>query len=481
MGRKLNLGTVGRRDWIAFGIWTALSLAFCIWLGSLWLFALLALFFFDLYISRFIPWRWWEKSRSKTVRGVMSLVEDIVVVLILVSVLNLFFFQMFKIPSSSLEKTNLVGDHLLVSKMNYGPRVPMTPLAFPLVHNQFPFSHAKSFSEAIKVPYRRLKGFEEIKRGDIVVFNFPAGDTVPVKVPNPDYYTLVYQYGRDRIWNDPRTFGEVIYRPVDMRDHYVKRLVGMPGDTLQVRQNALLVNGKEQPWPLEAQLNYYVQTDGNGLSDDYMEALGISREDRLLLMNVDPQYYAYFESMGFERDTVAPSSSFSPFGVIYRFPLTNSMADNLRRHSAVKELVVEPDPTQEQFPTYPLGAGYGWTRDNYGPIWIPKKGATVPLDLRNLPLYERVIRNFEGHALEVKGGEIFIDGEAARSYTFAMDYYFMMGDNRHNSADSRAWGFVPEDHIVGKPVLIWLSIDKDKPLFKGGIRWDRFLKVPSAD
>lgn len=478
MQRKIIPDTVTKRDWISFALWTAASLAFCLWLGNWWLFVLLLLFFFDLYISRFIPWQWWQKSQSKAVRSTMGLVEDIVVVLVLVSVLNLFFFQMFKIPTSSLEKTNLVGDHLIVSKVNYGPRVPMTPLALPLVHNRIPISGGKSFSEAIKLPYRRLKGFEDIKRGDIVVFNFPAGDTVPTKVLNPDYYTLVYQYGRERIRGDKETFGEIIYRPVDMRDHYVKRLVGMPGDTLQVKANTLIVNGKPQPWPKEAQLNYFVQTKGGAFSSEELDKLGISKDDIFVLDGADPNYLPLYRALRLEPDT---TGSVPSYGMVYHFPLTRGMLAKLEKHSAVKKIVVEPDPTPDQFTTYPLGADYGWTRDNYGPIWIPKKGRTVRLTRSNLPLYERVIRNFEGHTLEVKGSDIFIDGKPASEYTFGMDYFFMMGDNRHNSADSRAWGFVPEDHIVGKPVLIWISIDKNKPFFKGGFRWDRFLKKPSAD
>ena len=478
MKRKLIPDSVSKRDWVIFGLWTAAALAFCIWLGSFWLFLLLALFFFDLYITRFIPWRWWAKSDSKALKSTMGLVEDIVVVLILVSVLNLFFFQMFKIPTSSLEKTNLVGDHLLVSKVNYGPRVPMTPLALPLVHNQIPWTGGKSFSEAVKLPYRRLSGFEAIKRGDIVVFNFPAGDTVPKKVLNPDYYTLVHQYGRERIWSDKETFGEIIYRPVDMRDHYVKRLVGMPGDTLQVKANDLFVNGKRQPWPKEAQLNYFVQTKGGAFTADELDGLGISQRDVFVLDGANAEYSTLFAALSLEADTTKAVPS---YGMVYHFPMTKGMLEELKKHSNVRKIVVEPDPAEEQFTTYPLGAGYGWTRDNYGPIWIPKKGATVALSLSNLPLYERVIRNFEGHALEVTGGRILIDGKEAQTYTFGMDYYFMMGDNRHNSADSRAWGFVPEDHIVGKPVLIWVSIDPDKGLFGGGFRWDRFLKKPSAE
>lgn len=471
--KKIDFKSVRRRSWIWLAIYTIVLLIMAFWIGSAWLFILLWPLFFDICITRFIPWRWWEKSESKTLRSVMHLVEDLLVVLLLVHMLNIFFFQQFKIPTSSLEKTFLVGDHLFVSKLSYGPRLPMTPFAFPLFHNQFP-GGGKTYLDKPQLKYKRIKGLGEVERNDIVVFNFPAGDTVTTKVLNPDYYTLVALYGRERIWNDPNTFGEVIYRPVDMRDHYVKRAVGLPGDTLQVIENQLFINGSLQEHPKLMQLNFFIQTDGYNFSAEELDELGISHDDRLLLDGSNVAYRDLF-AYQLELDSISEATGFGP---VYHFPLTREMREQLQRHSHVKKIVVEPSPDPNGYPTFPLKLDTGWTRDSYGPIWVPKKGTTIPLTEENIRTYERCIRNFEGHQIAFKEGKVLIDGIPTDTYTFEMDYYFMMGDNRHNSADSRAWGFVPEDHIVGKPLRVWLSLDKDKPLFGGRVRWHRFFSSP---
>lgn len=456
--KNMDWKSVSKGSWIKFAIWAVLVIAFAIWARSIWILLLLPLFF-DIYISKIVPWRWWKKSQSSFVRGMMGLLEDLVVVLLIVHALNLFVFQQFKIPSGSLEKTALIGDHLFVSKLSYGPRVPMTPLAFPLVHNQFP-GGAKAYLDKPQWDYKRLKGLGKVEMYDIVVFNFPVGDTVALQVTNPDYYTLVKQYGRERVWNDERTFGKVVFRPVDMRDHYVKRAVGMPGDSLQIINNALYINGQKLKEPELLQYNYFVETDGYHFSPSELKDLGINNDDVVLLSN---------------QTVIAVDSTLSnPAGAIYHFPLTAEMKGRLERHSHVKRIAIEPDPTPEQFFTFPINMNTGWTRDNYGPLWIPKAGATIVLTPTNIALYERCIRNYEGHDLVQKDGVVYIDGAATDTYTFEMDYYWMMGDNRHNSLDSRSWGLVPEDHIVGKPLFVWLSWDKDK----GGVRWNRFFTVP---
>ena len=201
--------------------------------------------------------------------------------------------------------------------------------------------------------------------------------------------------------------------------------------------------------------------------------MGISKDDIIALDGRDLAYAPLFRDL-LRLDSLQTND----YGIVYHFPLTNDMRDRLSKHSIVKEIVLEPSPNQKEWTTFPLGVENGWMRDTYGPIWIPKKGATIHLTLANLPLYEHCIRNYERHKLDVKNGTIFIDDQPATSYTFEMDYYFMMGDNRHNSADSRAWGFVPEDHIVGTPMFVWLSTNKDKPLFGGKIRWNRFFISP---
>lgn len=454
---KIDWKGVSKRQWIKAAIWAIVILLFSIWVSNAWFFLIVYPFIFDIYITHFIPWRWWEKSSNSLVKGAMGLVEDLIVVLIIVHFLNLFVFQQFKIPSGSLEKTALIGDHLFVSKLSYGPRVPMTPLAFPLFHNQFPWG-GKAYLDQPQWKYHRLKGFGKVKMNDIVVFNFPVGDTVALNVTNPDYYTLKKQYGRERIWSDKQTFGEVVYRPVDMRDHYVKRAVGMPGDSLQIINNSLYINGQLMKEPEKLQYNYFVETNGNHFSAKELQDLGINEDDIVLLSN---------QTFAFGNDTLGVS------GTLYHFPLTKAMREKLERHSIVKKIIIEPSPSPDQFYTFPIDMETGWTRDNYGPLWIPKKGATIYLTPENLELYKRCIVNYEGHDLVVKDHIVYIDGIASDTYTFEMDYYWMMGDNRHNSLDSRSWGFVPEDHIVGKPMFVWLSWDKDKK----GIRWSRFFST----
>lgn len=456
---------------VKFTIATLLYVLFCIWMGNLWL-LLGEVVIIDLFLTRFVPWGAWKKSKNPKVRQALEWVDDIVFALVAVYFINLFVFQNYQIPTPSLEKSLLVGDYLFVSKLSYGPRVPNTPLSFPLVQNTLPFFNTKSYLDWPEWGYKRVKGLGNVKRNDIVVFNFPAGDTVALKVQNPDYHTLVSMLGRDRIWLDKQNFGEVIYRPVDKRENYVKRCIGMPGDTLQIIDNAVYIDGKELPAPEKVQFVYYVQTDGARFTDEQFRALDVSKDDRKLASD-DSYYVQYLSYMGFE-----PKSP-GDYGTVYRLPLTGEALEKIKKFGFVKKIVIEPDILGGT--TYPAGYETGWTRDNFGPLWIPARGATIPLDERNLALYERCIRNYENNTLEVKDGQAYINGQPADSYTFKYDYYFMMGDNRHNSADSRSWGFVPEDHIVGKPILIWLSIDKDRSLFDGKIRWDRLFRTVHPD
>lgn len=458
--QKKNLLT--RRNIVGV-IVSLLFIAFAIWAGWLWLIFLPLII--DYYFFHKIKWNWYNSIQNNLLRNICAWLCDIVCCVIGVALLNIYFFQNFAIPSSSLEKTLLVGDYLYVDKLSYGPRLPNTPLAIPLVHNTF--LGGKSYSETPTLEYRRLPGRGHVEREDLVVFNFPAGDTVAVKVPNPDYYTLIALYGRDVVWKNTSEFGEIVYRPVDRRDHYVKRCVGMPGETLQIRNNDLYINGEKQARPKYMQLNYYVQAKPEGLSVRDFETLGISESDRGYIQ-LSPETSSSLSSMGFDLALEGGKSTF------YHFPLTEEMLQKLQSDTRVLKIVVEPD--SEGF-TYPVEAHLGWSRDNYGPILIPKKGLTIKLSPNNLLLYKRCIEAYERHSVAIdSNGAIMIDGEAKDTYTFAMDYYFMMGDNRHNSADSRYWGFVPEDHVVGKPVLLWLSLDKDKGLFSGKIRWHRMFR-----
>lgn len=455
------------KQWIKFGIAAVLYILFCLWMQNLWLLLGLVVVV-DIFLTRYIPWGAWKRSKNPKVRNVLEWVDDIVFALIAVYFINLFVFQNYQIPSSSLEKSLLVGDYLFVSKLSYGPRVPNTPLSFPLVQNTLPIVNTKSYLDWPEWRYKRVKGFGKVKRGDIVVFNFPAGDTVALKVQNPDYYTLIEEVGRERIWLDKATFGDVIYRPVDKRENYVKRCIGMPGDTIEVRDNQVYIDGKAAENPKDMQFNYYVETDGSPLTEEQFRLMDVSREDRTMVSNA-----GLLAFLGF---TPKADGSYNP---VYRMPLTNKALAIARKLPIVKKTVIEPDALGG--PTYPAGYQTGWTRDNFGPLWIPAKGATIPLTEHNLALYGRCIQNYENNTLEVKDGKAYINGEPETSYTFKYDYYFMMGDNRHNSADSRSWGFVPEDHIVGKPILIWLSLDKDRSLFDGGIRWNRLFRWVHPD
>ena len=460
-----------KRQWIKFSIATILYLLFILWVQNAWL--LLGLIVLvDIYLTKYIPWGAWKQVKNPKLRSVLEWIDDIVFALIAVYIIQIFGFQNYQIPSSSLEKSLLVGDYLFVSKLSYGPRIPNSPISFPLVQNTLPILNCKSYLDWPNWGYKRVKGLGSVKRNDIVVFNFPAGDTIAIKVQNPDYYTLVDEYGRDYIWQDKATFGDVIYRPVDKRENYVKRCIGMPGDTLEIRNNQVYIDGKIAENPEKMQLNYFVETNGSMLSEEQFRLLDVSKDDRVLIngnTNINLMNF-----LGIQPNT---NGQYNP---IYHFPLTQKTLEIAKKLPAVKKVVIESD-TFGGATYYPVGYQTGWSRDNYGPLWIPKKGATIPLTEENLALYSRCIKNYENNQLEVKDGQVYINGKPENSYTFKYDYYWMMGDNRHNSADSRSWGFVPEDHIVGKPIMIWLSLDKDRTLFDGGIRWNRLFRWVHPD
>ena len=463
--------------WVKFGVVTACYLAFLYWVESWWGLIVVP-FIYDAYISKKIKWTWWKELENDIARIAMSWIDAIVFALIAVYFVNNFFFQNYQIPSSSLEKTLMTGDFLLVSKVSYGPRIPQTPLTMPLTQHTLPLVNCKSYIEWPQWEYRRVKGLGKVEYGDIVVFNYPAGDTVAVGF-NGDYYDLCYQLGcqtaseqgyevpmmygmstedqqktftqlyeigKGVVAANANIYGQVVTRPADRRENYVKRCVGLPGQTLQIKDKIIYVDGKKQATPTFAQFNYKVYTHNSQvLTDEMCDELNISDED---------------------RDKILDHNS----GI----PLTKMAADALRANKEFCDSVVE---IMDGYwgNVYPINHQYGWTRDNYGPIWIPAKGMSVKLDLENLAIYERPIRVYEGNDLEVKDGKIFINGKESTEYTFKMDYYWMMGDNRHNSADSRYWGFVPEDHVVGKPLFIWLSLITDRNGQSRGVRWDRLF------
>jgi len=461
-----RLKNASMTQWVKFILVSLVCVFFTVWAGTLWVLLFIP-FLFDIYVSRFVNWGGWKQSDNKILRKIAEWADAIIFALVAVYVINIFFFQNYKIPTSSLEKSLLVGDFLFVSKMSYGPRVPMTPLSFPLAQHTLPILNTKSYIEKPQWEYKRLKGFGSVQHDDIVVFNFPVGDTVAEKVPNPDYYSLVYQYGRDYVWSHPEEFGEILYRPVDRRENYVKRAVALPGDWLRIVNGDVFINGKKQKNIPGLQYNYFVETKAL-MSEKLFEELNVSKDDRALL-NPNRETFKRLLDFGYQVD------SLGDMNYIYRLPLTNEAYARVKKSSNLVSIRREPNGLYGD-KTFPLNMNTGWTRDDFGPLWIPKKGATVGISEANLPLYEHIIRNIEHNKLEVKDGVVYINDAPADKYTFKMDYYWMMGDNRHNSADSRYWGFVPEDHVVGKPIFVWMSIDKDKPTFSS-VRWNRMFKM----
>jgi signal peptidase I len=430
--------------WVKLSFWALLYTAWVIWLGNYWWLLGLGVLF-DFFITKKVKWLFWKKEYAPGEKHNVWLdwLDAIIFAVVVVTFINMFFFQAFKIPSSSMESTLYTGDHLFVSKLTYGPRVPQTPLTIPFTHNRA-FGH-ESYSTLIQNKYRRLKGFREVKRGDVVVFGFPNGDTVLTRRPADDYYAWVRSYGREQTIAQ---FGPVIVRPADKKDHYVKRCVAVAGDTLEVKDGLVWVNGEKEPDYPGRQFTYQVITTGTRINQLKLEELGLNLSE------------LYFDS----RLPGYPM-----------MPLTEEMLDKVKDIKTVVEIT----PNRERYASagqdiFPFDGE--WTCDYFGPLWIPKKGATVDIDRDNLPLYERIIRDYEHNTLQVTDDAIYINGQPAATYTFQQDYYFMMGDNRHNSLDSRYWGFVPEDHIVGTPSIIWLSTDESKS-FPKSIRWKRFLKL----
>ena len=446
----MSLKGLLRGKWAKFVFWALLYVLWVIWLGNYWwLLGLIVIF--DLHITRKVKWLFWKKEYKEGEKhnAALEWLDAIIFAVVVVTFLNIFFIQAFKIPSSSMESTLYTGDHLFVEKLTYGPKIPETPLTIPFTHNVI--GNKESYSTLLHNDYRRLKGLGSLKRGDIVVFGFPNGDTVLSKAPAEDYYALCRSFGRDVVTD---RLGPVKVRPRDKKDHYVKRCVALAGDTLEVKDGFVWVNGVQQEvWP-GVQLSYRVAVTAGKLNPKFIDKLGLNTGE------------LYFDS----RMPGYPA-----------MPLTASMLQQVSSIAGVSS--VGPD-LQKCYPDgsgdaeiFPFDPSRGWTRDYFGPLWIPSKGATVELTDKDIPLYERIITSYEGHTLSLdEDGTPVIDGQRTRTYTFGQDYYFMMGDNRHNSLDSRYWGFVPEDHIVGKPAIVWLSTDGNRK-FPNNIRWRRFFKI----
>ena len=325
-----------------------------------------------------------------------------------------FFIEAYQIPTPSMERSLLVGDFLFVSKANYGARVPMTPISFPFVHHTIPVINAKAYSEALKLPYYRLPGFQKIKRNDVVVFNYPAED---------------------------------LKRPVDKKENYIKRCLAIPGDTFKMKDGAVYVNGQLEENPPEAMTSYRITTT-KGISQSQLRSIGVY--SHVLRGNVS--------------------------GGIFEANLTKKQFEEISKWGIIKDITpVVGLHAMEEAGVFPYGPNLGWNRDNYGPLYCPKAGEEITLDSFNYFIYHRAITEYEDNPeFRMLNGKFYNGQEEITSYTFKYNYYFMIGDNRHMSADSRYWGFVPENHIVGKALFIWMSLGEGKNFFDR-IRWDRIF------
>ena len=423
--------------------------------------------------------------------------DAIVFAVVVASIFRSYFLEAFTIPTSSMEKTLLKGDYLFVSKINYGPKIPNTPLSFPFAHHTLPGTTIKSYLEWMKLPFFRLPGFESVERNDVVVFNFPEGDTVLVNNQSRSYYQVVReqafyvavsQYAgqlkskeggsrRDEdYWNDAAQFilknpkavngthlqlarqqilnnEPITVRPVDKQENYIKRCVAIPGDKLEIKNGKLFINDEVAFIPEHFQFKYWINSSDLFNKKTLKLSYDVNPED----VHLDTESNRYLIPLTLDG-----------YKTFKQLPVVQSIQPNIEKKQGF------PDPTLR---TFPNDIQYDWTEDNFGSIVIPKKGETVSLTTQNLPIYKRIIEVYEGNKLSVIDGKIYINDQLSDSYTFAMDYYWLMGDSRHNSLDSRFWGFVPEDHVVGKAVFIWLSIDPDKDWVDGALRWRRLFSL----
>lgn len=433
-----------RNKYFKFSIAVIIYTFWLLWIRSFWWIPGYIILY-DFYISKKVNWIFW-KRRNKTGKrpAIVEWIDFIIIAILFTIFLRTLIIEPFAIPSPSMQRTLLEGDYLFVSKLNYGPRAPNTILSVPFYHSTLP-NGKKAYSDFIQFKYKRMKGLTSIKRGDVIVFNYPEGDTLVDQYPKQSYYTMCRQYGRDYVLHN----FTIATHPIDKREYYVKRCVALPGDTVTLEHGNLYVNGEADTVNPNMQFNYFVKTDGAKLLDEEFEQYEISSDYR----------------------------NFIPLGAIYELPLTKDKADSLRKHPHV----VEVERYENKYPAnsvvaiFPYSIEYGWTEDNFGPVVVPSKGTQVPLTMHTLPLYKRIIECYEKNVVTVKDSAVFVNGKRCYGYTFEMDYYFMIGDNRHNSADSRFWGFLPEDHIIGKAVFIWLSVDRDKNFWKK-IRLNRMFR-----
>ena len=461
--------------------------------------------------AKFVGLSKFEIEPSKLIK---NWVDPIIFAVIAASIIRGYFIEAFTIPTSSLEKSLMVGDFLFVNKFAYGPKIPQTPLSFPFAHHTLPFSETKkSYLEWIKLPYFRLPGFGSVKNNDIVVFNYPDGDTVAIGDQNSSYYELTRQlsylikredlnnsqvsksddfyYGKawEYMNNSKNVFPwsnkpivEIVARPPDKREHYVKRCVGIAGDKFEVRNSDIYINDTLQAMPKKAQHYFLVKCSSRVFGEESNSSNGrISLTNSALLDKLDI-YASEVSVEAISKDTI-----------VYKLNMPADVAADVKKIPDVVSVIRKAEQKGfREFTVFPHNNSYAWNNDFFGPLIIPKAGMTLPIDTHNLCLYKKILDTYDDgiHQVISQNGQVLYDQKPISSYTFKQDYYFMMGDNRHNSADSRSWGMVPYDHIVGSPFFVWFSMkySENNPvsgksvissLFKnskdGKFRWERFL------
>jgi signal peptidase I len=414
-----------------------------VWLNA-WFLLLLNLVIYDIHISKRIDWSLKSYALPKWFRKPLEWTSLIIAAIVISVAIKILLVEAYKIPSHSMEGSLKAGDYIFVSKLAYGPKLPNTPLHFPFMPDHLR-NGRKTYSKKLLMPYKRLRGISQVNRDDVIVFSFPEGDTMVVQYPGQNYYSLVRQYGRTYI----HEHFDIIAHPVDRRENFIKRCIGLPGDTVEILHGRVLVNNTFQPFMADQKFKFYVKTVADKLSSNVLDSIKISEEEV----------------------TYNPANSLH---VIY---LTIEQSLMLREVPGVRSIqrFTEPVLSFHNKEIFPHDPNFKWTNDLFGPLIIPGKGMQIVLDEQTYPFYQRAIEVYEENDVDISNGLFYINNQAAETYRFKMDYYFVLGDNRHNSADSRHWGFVPEDHLLGKAVVIWLSSDPNDS-FVGGLRKDRIFR-----
>ncbi len=417
-----------------------------LWVGELWLFAGIIVLI-DIHLTHFVRWQFWRKKRENGHYKFWGEAIDVILLALIVTLfLKLFFIEVYSIPTSSMEKTLLVGDYILVNKLSYGPRMPITPIALPgILSRIFSKENRGIYSNKVQLPYKRLKGFSKIQRADIIVFNYPIADSVLGIKPKYGIFSAKGSF-REKT-NETAAVTKSI--PIDKRQNYIKRVIALPADTLRIHHGYAFVNQVREKKHQGYQFNYLAKPPREANVGAIFNSLKISRYD----------------------------ISLNEYNGVYEFPLTQEMYQTLLDSAYFKAITRREtiNPGESAKHIFPSQNNFRWTEDNFGPLFVPYKGMTVYLNAENLALYRRIIEVYEKNTIQVKNNLIYLNGHVKQTYTFRLNYYFVMGDNRHNSNDSRFWGFVPEDHIIGKAAMIWLSVDQEKT-FPKNIQPDRLMQ-----